>query len=114
MKQLQQNMKTKYALVFNRKGTLLETSEEALIQIEAYLNGKRRYFSTGVYVSKAHWDSKRLEVRDDHPDEALLNKTIKKKLTELKDLEMSYASKSEPFSLDCFDQLWVSPKIVEG
>lgn len=39
-----------YNLVFNRKKQL-NTEGKALIQVEAYLNRQKRYFSTKVYVN---------------------------------------------------------------
>ena len=39
-----------YNLVFNRKKQL-NAEGKALIQVEAYLNRQKRYFSTKVYVN---------------------------------------------------------------
>ena len=47
-----------YNLVFNRKKQL-NAEGKALIQVEAYLNRQKRYFSTKVYVKPCQWDNKR-------------------------------------------------------
>lgn len=52
-----------YNLVFNRKKRL-NAEGKALIQIEAYLNRQKKYFSTKIYVKPSQWDSKRRVVRN--------------------------------------------------
>ena len=47
-----------YNLVFNRKKSLNKKGM-ALVQIEAYLNRKKKYFSTKVYLKPEQWDAKR-------------------------------------------------------
>lgn len=47
-----------YNLVFNRKKRL-NAEGKALIQVEAYLNRQKKYFSTKIYVKPTQWDSKR-------------------------------------------------------
>ena len=54
-----------YNLVFNRKKRL-NAEGKALIQVEAYLNRQKKYFSTKIYVKPTQWDSKRRAVRN-HP-----------------------------------------------
>lgn len=51
-----------YNLVFNRKKQL-NAEGKALIQVEAYLNRQKRYFSTKVYVKPCQWDNKRRIIR---------------------------------------------------
>ena len=51
-----------YNLVFNRKKRL-NAEGKALIQVEAYLNRQKKYFSTKIYVKPTQWDSKRKAVR---------------------------------------------------
>lgn len=101
-------MKVKYDLVFNRKGAPLKPSDKALIQIEAYLNGKRRYFSTGIYVTANQWNQKRRIIRN-HPDAEDLNQTIRKRLRELEVFENGYAHKPDAFTLASFDELKAKP-----
>jgi len=47
-----------YRFVFNRKNKLNKNGQ-ALIQLETYLNGKRKYFSTGIYITPDQWDKKK-------------------------------------------------------
>lgn len=49
-----------YNLVFNRKKSLNKKGM-ALVQIEAYLNRKKKYFSTKVYLKPEQWDAKEEE-----------------------------------------------------
>ena len=44
-----------YSLVYNRKKSLNKKGM-ALVQVEAYLNRKKKYFSTKVYLSPDQWD----------------------------------------------------------
>lgn len=60
-----------YNLVFNRKGVLNERGM-ALVQVEAYLNKKRKYFSTKVYLTPSQWDEKKQMVKN-HPNGEALN-----------------------------------------
>ena len=46
-----------YSLVYNRKKSLNKKGM-ALVQVEAYLNRKKKYFSTKVYLSPDQWDFK--------------------------------------------------------
>lgn len=64
-----------YNLVFNRKKRL-NAEGKALIQVEAYLNKQKKYFSTKIYVKPTQWDSKRKVVRN-HPNTDELNQYIK-------------------------------------
>ena len=63
-----------YNLVFNRK-KLLNADGKALIQVEAYLNRQKKYFSTKVYVKPCQWDSKRRMVKN-HPNMDSLNQYL--------------------------------------
>ena len=50
--------KISYSLVFNRKKKLNKKGM-ALVQVEAYLNRRKMYFSTRVYLKPEQWDVKR-------------------------------------------------------
>lgn len=47
----------------------------ALVQVEAYLDRKKKYFSTKVYLRPEQWDAKKLIVRN-HPNADALNRLI--------------------------------------
>ena len=44
-----------YNLVYNRKRSLNKKGM-ALVQVEAYLDRKKKYFSTKVYLKPEQWD----------------------------------------------------------
>ena len=50
--------KISYRPVFNRKKKL-NVHGTALIQVEAYMEGKKIYFSTHIYLRPDQWDDKR-------------------------------------------------------
>ena len=47
--------KISYRFVYNRKKSLNDRGT-ALVQVEAYLNKKKVYFSTHVYLRPEQWD----------------------------------------------------------
>ncbi len=66
--------KVRYRFVYNRSGNLC-VNGSALIQIEAYQNGKRKYFSTNIYIKPNQWDRTREKIRN-HPNAVGLNMMI--------------------------------------
>ena len=63
-----------FNLVFNRKKRL-NSEGKALIQVEAYQNRQKMYFSTNVYVRPNQWDQKRRRVKN-HPNMFELNQYL--------------------------------------
>lgn len=57
--------KITYSLVYNRKKRL-NRKGMALVQIEAYLNKRKKYFSTGIYLKPEQWDTAKCVVKK-HP-----------------------------------------------
>lgn len=49
----------------------------ALVQVEAYLNSRKRYFSTKIYLKPNQWDAKRSMVKN-HPNSNILNQMLYK------------------------------------
>ena len=86
-----------YNLVFNRKKRL-NAEGKALIQVEAYLNRQKKYFSTKIYVKPTQWDSKRKTVRN-HPNMDELNQYIKDYISYLERIELDMIQSGRPFSL---------------
>ncbi|MEG1544193.1 MAG: site-specific integrase [Tannerellaceae bacterium] len=76
-----------YNLVFNRKKQLT-IEGKALIQVEAYLNKKKRYFSTKVYVKSNQWDVNRHLIKN-HPNKDGLNKFLQAFIANLEREELS-------------------------
>ena len=78
-----------YSLVYNRKKCLNKRGV-ALVQVEAYLDRKKKYFSTKVYLKPEQWDAKKLVVKN-HPNADALNRLIYEFVAaiEKKELELS-------------------------
>ncbi|KKB52976.1 hypothetical protein HMPREF1212_01138 [Parabacteroides sp. HGS0025] len=87
-----------YNLVFNRK-KLLNSEGKALIQVEAYLNKQKKYFSTKVYIKPYQWDAKRKAVKN-HPNMESLNQYLSDFVAELEQLELEIAQSNKEFSLN--------------
>lgn len=66
--------KISYNLVFNRKKRLNKKGM-ALVQVEAYLNRRKIYFSTKIYLKPEQWDTKRRMVKG-HPNADVLNRML--------------------------------------
>lgn len=77
-----------YNLVYNRK-KCLNKKGMALVQVEAYLDRKKKYFSTKVYLRPEQWDSKKMIVKN-HPNAEALNRLIYEfvAMVEKKELEL--------------------------
>lgn len=77
-----------YNLVYNRK-KCLNMKGMALVQVEAYLDRRKKYFSTKVYLKPEQWDTKKLVVRN-HPNADALNRLIYEfvAMIEKKELEL--------------------------
>lgn len=86
-----------YNLVFNRKKQL-NTEGKALIQVEAYLNRQKRYFSTKVYVKPCQWDNKRRSIKN-HPNMDALNLYLQNYVMELERDELEKRQANNGFSL---------------
>lgn len=89
--------KVLYNVVYNRKNRLLRNGK-ALIQIEAYLRGKKKYFSTGIYVTPDQWDRKHRTIKN-HPNSITLNKQVKDFANSLEDIELKRRQSGKPFTL---------------
>jgi integrase len=93
-------MMVNFRVVFNRKNKL-NAKGEALIQVEAYLDGRRRYFSTLTYVPPKEFnDNPRHNryLRDTDQNNVIINT-----LTELRNFEMKYRAINGSFTLKDFD-----------
>lgn len=89
--------KIKYRLVFNRKSQLTQEGK-ALIQIEAYLERKRCYFSTHIYITPSQWRStKRLICH--HPHAEALNWMLAERIAQLEQLEIDLWKRGEEVTL---------------
>ena len=89
--------KIRYRLVYNRKNQL-NNQGTALVQIEAYLNRRKIYISTGLYLRPQEWDRGSAQVVD-HPQANDLNAMLYEKILELQQVEISYWRKGVSPSL---------------
>ncbi|KAA6325327.1 Tyrosine recombinase XerD [termite gut metagenome] len=90
--------KITYDLVFNRKKTLNKKGM-ALVQVEAYLNKKKKYFSTRVYLKPNQWDEKRRIVKN-HPNADTLNHMLREYVTDIEKKELLLWKQGRTITLD--------------
>lgn len=90
--------KIKYRLVFNRKGHL-SSDGKALIQIEAYLNRRRCYFTTHIYVSPEQWNSEKQQICA-HANAEGLNWMLAEHVVQLEQMEIELWKSGEGVSLE--------------
>lgn len=87
-----------YNLVFNRKGSLNERGT-ALVQVEAYLNKKRKYFSTKVYLSPNQWDDRKQMIKN-HPNGEALNRMLYEYIAAIERKELSLWQQGRAITLE--------------
>lgn len=87
-----------YNLVFNRK-KMLNSKGMALVQVEAYLNRRKKYFSTKVYLRPDQWDGKKLVVKN-HPNATSLNRVIYDFIVDLENKEMKLWQQGKVVTLE--------------
>ena len=87
-----------YQPIYNRKKKL-NSQGKALLQIEAYLERRKIYFSTHIYLSPEQWDNRRKLIRK-HPHAEALNYQIKEFLIQLESKELSLWKEGKVVTLD--------------
>lgn len=87
-----------YNLVYNRK-KCLNKKGMALVQVEAYLDRKKKYFSTKVYLKPEQWDAKKLIVKN-HPNADALNRLIYEYMSMIEKRELELWQQGRRISLD--------------
>ncbi|BDS12310.1 site-specific integrase [Aureispira anguillae] len=87
-----------FTIIFNFKKKLRKDGT-ALVQIRAYYKRKRKYFSTGVYVTPAQW-SKRLSKVIDHPNANQYNAEISRQLNDLENYVFDWVRKHHSITLE--------------
>ncbi|MBB3837638.1 integrase [Runella defluvii] len=90
-------MKVKYQLVYDRKQQASKKGR-GLVQIQAYLNGERRYFSTKLHLTLKEWDRSKNVPKDPYTARLLRNQ-----IEELETFEIEYRALHKQFSLQDFD-----------
>jgi integrase len=102
--------KARYTAVYNRKKQLNKQGK-ALIQIECYLNGRNKYFSTQIYVEPTYWNSKTKNIKTDYPNAIKLNKQISETLRDLENFELDKINSGKPFSLNMLDDFFTNETV---
>ena len=92
-----------YSLVYNRKKSLNKKGM-ALVQVEAYLNRKKKYFSTKVYLSPDQWDFKKRMVKN-HPNADAINHMLYEFMAEIEKKELGLWQQGKQISLDSLELL---------
>lgn len=80
--------KIRYRLVYNRQKKLNKQGT-ALVQIEAYLNKRKAYFKTNIYIRPECWSREGAQVIN-HPQSNELNAMLYEHILELQSIELSY------------------------
>lgn len=101
--------KVTYNVVFNRKKKLNPVGE-SLIQIEAYYEKRKIYFSTKIYVKPTQWDKKKKCIKN-HPNKDGLNGKIRDFVTELEKKELYVWQKGKEFQLNDLRKKYTDPSI---
>jgi integrase len=102
--------KTRYTAVFNRKKQLNKQGK-ALIQIECYLNGKNKYFSTQIYIEPNYWNSKTRTIKTDYPNAIKLNKKVSETLRDLENFELDKINNGKPFNLSMLNDFFTGVSV---
>ena len=87
-----------YRLVYNRKKKLNKRGT-ALIQIEAYLDKRKAYFSTGVYVLPSQWSVLKSSVVN-HPNAEGLNRFLQELVLTYEQKELQAWKQGKQINLD--------------
>ncbi len=87
-----------YNLMYNRK-KCLNKKGMALVQVEAYLGRKKKYFSTKVYLKPEQWDNKKLIVKN-HPNADALNRLIYEFVATIEKKELELWQQGKRISLE--------------
>lgn len=87
-----------YRLIYNRKKRLNKEGL-ALVQIEAYQNNRKKYFSTHVYLRPEQWNSQKQMVKK-HPNKDLLNQWLHDYVAQMEKTELELYQQGKPVSLE--------------
>lgn len=91
-----------YRLVYNREKHL-NLNGKALVQIEAYQDGRRVYFSTHIYLTPKQWNvRKRLVIH--HPEADSLNYMLQELVINMEHKEMDLWRRGQSVTLDTLKQ----------
>lgn len=97
-----------YQPIYNRKKKL-NAQGKALLQIEAYLEKRKIYFSTHIYLSPEQWDNRRKLIRK-HPNAEALNYQVKEFLIQLESKELSLWKEGKVITLESLKEAFCVQK----
>ena len=89
--------KIRYRLVYNRQNTL-NRQGTALVQVEAYLNQRKIYLKTNVYLKPECWSREGAQVIN-HPQSNELNAMLYEYILYLQGIELGYWKRGIPATL---------------
>ncbi|WKW46737.1 site-specific integrase [Myroides sp. JBRI-B21084] len=101
--------KIKFKTIYNRKKALNKEGK-ALIQVECYLNGKRKYLTTNIYLEPKYWSEKTATIKTDYPNSIFLNKSIKDLINRIEEIELEHINKNRSFNLESIETFLNSNK----
>lgn len=96
--------KISYRPVFYRRKRLNEQGK-ALLQVEAYLSGKRIYFSTHIYLTPRQWNEKKCRIVH-HPEADSLNYLLREFIMKLEHKELELWRKGVDVTLEALKREW--------
>ena len=89
--------KIRYRLVYNRQNTL-NRQGTTLVQVEAYLNQRKIYLKTNVYLKPECWSREGVQVIN-HPQSNELNAMLYEYILYLQGIELGYWKRGIPATL---------------
>lgn len=90
--------KITFRLVFNRSKSLNKDGA-ALVQIEAYQQRRKKYFSTRVYLKPNQWNPQLRQVVK-HPNATALNHLLRQMVAEMEEKELDLWKKGKQITLE--------------
>ena len=88
-----------FAVVYNSRNKKLRKDGTASVQIRAYLDKKRKYFATGIYVTPLQWSKKNNQIIN-HPHSLQYNGEIRRQLDELETYALDWIKKHGEMTLE--------------
>ncbi len=99
-----------YRVIYNRKKKL-NAEGTALVQVEAYLNKRKKYFSTNIYIKPGQWDDKKKVIKS-HPNKKELNLFIHAFIIDLEWKELKAWKEGKSFLLNELDSKIKQPQKI--
>jgi len=92
-------MKVTFTIVFNRKNAL-NTEGKAPIEIVAYQNRKRKYFSTKISIAPNQWNARLKLINIKHPQANELNTQIQEMIKKIEKVQSDFFVREQTFTID--------------